>query len=42
VLELHLTKENERYGPLLDLLSPEERARLYEHLSGGNHHPEST
>jgi quercetin dioxygenase-like cupin family protein/uncharacterized protein (DUF2249 family) len=36
VLELHFTKENERYLPLLDLLPPQERARLHEHLSGGH------
>lgn len=38
VLEVHFTKEDEAYLPLLNRLSPAERRELYERLAGGNHH----
>ena len=46
LLQVHFTKENEVYVPLLSRLSPAERRRLYDRLSGGdgghqNHHKES-
>lgn len=46
LLQVHFTKENEVYVPLLNRLSPAERRRLYDRLSGGdgghqNHHKES-
>lgn len=34
VLELHFSKENEHYLPLLNLLSPDEKKRLHERLAG--------
>lgn len=34
LLEVHFTKENEAYVPLLNRLSPPERRRLYERLAG--------
>lgn len=37
LLEVHFTKENEAYVPLLNRLSPAERRALYERLTGGNH-----
>lgn len=37
LLEVHFTKENEAYVPLLSRLSPAERRELYEHLSGSDH-----
>ena len=46
LLQVHFTKENEVYVPLLNRLSPSERHQLYDRLSGGdgghqNHHKES-
>ena len=46
LLEVHFTKENEVYVPLLDRLSPAERAALHarlsgEHAHGEHHHQES-
>jgi iron-sulfur cluster repair protein YtfE (RIC family) len=43
VLQVHFTKENEVYVPLLNRLSPSERHQLYDRLAGGhqNHHKES-
>ena len=46
LLQVHFTKENEVYVPLLSRLSPAERRALYDRLSGGdgghqNHHKES-
>lgn len=38
LLEVHFTKEDEAYVPLLSRLSPAERRELYERLAGGNHH----
>ena len=35
LLEVHFTKENEAYLPLLNRLSPAERRLLHDHLSGG-------
>jgi hypothetical protein len=45
LLQVHFTKENEGYVPLLYRLSPSERHQLYDRLSGGdgghqNHHKE--
>lgn len=37
LLEVHLTKENEVYVPLLNRLSPAERRRLHDRLGGGEH-----
>lgn len=37
LLEVHFTKENEAYVPLLNRLSPPERRQLYERLTGGSH-----
>ena len=37
LLEVHFTKENEVYVPLLNRLSPPERSQLYERLTGGSH-----
>jgi quercetin dioxygenase-like cupin family protein len=37
LLEVHFTKENEAYVPLLNRLSPAERRSLVERLSGGEH-----
>lgn len=37
LLEVHFTKENEAYVPLLNRLSPAERRALYERLTGGSH-----
>jgi quercetin dioxygenase-like cupin family protein/iron-sulfur cluster repair protein YtfE (RIC family) len=37
LLEVHFTKENEAYVPLLNRLSPAERRELYERLAGGDH-----
>jgi quercetin dioxygenase-like cupin family protein/iron-sulfur cluster repair protein YtfE (RIC family) len=36
VLQVHFTKENEAYVPLLNRLSPSERHQLYDRLSGGD------
>ncbi|MGH7762398.1 MAG: hypothetical protein ACREOY_13450 [Candidatus Dormibacteraceae bacterium] len=36
-LAVHFTKQNEAYVPLLDRLSPLERRRLYDRLSGAGH-----
>lgn len=45
LLEVHFTKENEVYLPLLNRLSPAERRQLHDHLSGGkqghDHHKET-
>jgi len=46
LLQVHFTKENEVYVPLLNRLSPSERHQLHDRLSGGdgghqNHHKES-
>ena len=46
LLQVHFTKENEVYVPLLNRLSASERHQLYDRLSGGvgghqNHHKES-
>lgn len=38
LLEVHFTKEDEAYVPLLGRLSPPERRELYERLAGGDHH----
>ncbi len=38
LLEVHFTKEDEAYLPLLNRLSPVERRELYERLAGGDHH----
>lgn len=35
LLEVHFTKENEAYIPLLNRLAPAERRELYAHLTGG-------
>ena len=44
ILQVHFTKENEAYVPLLNRLSPFERHQLYDRLSGGDgghqHHHE--
>lgn len=37
LLEVHFTKENEAYVPLLRRLSPAERRELYARLAGGGH-----
>lgn len=37
LLAVHFTKENEAYVPLLNRLSPPERRRLYQRLTGGSH-----
>lgn len=37
LLQVHFTKENEAYVPLLNRLSPAERRGLYELLTGGGH-----
>lgn len=37
LLDVHFTKENEAYVPLLNRLSPPERRQLYERLTGGIH-----
>jgi quercetin dioxygenase-like cupin family protein/iron-sulfur cluster repair protein YtfE (RIC family) len=37
VLEVHFTKENEVYLPLLNRLSPAERRQLHDHLAGEEH-----
>ena len=37
LLEVHFTKENEAYVPLLNRLSSTERRALYAHLAGGEH-----
>lgn len=45
LLEVHFTKENEAYLPLLNRLSPAERRQLHDRLSGGeqghDHHKEA-
>jgi quercetin dioxygenase-like cupin family protein/iron-sulfur cluster repair protein YtfE (RIC family) len=46
LLQVHFTKENEVYVPLLNRLSPSERHQLYDRLSGGDgghqpHHKET-
>lgn len=45
LLEVHFTKENEAYLPLLNRLSPAERRQLHDHLSGEkqghDHHKEA-